>query len=170
MRKGHAMTDFKPSERDDGLIDWITDFDILDESYVEEPAAVWRSLRAACPVADTDRYGSTWLPVDYDDLASIAHDVERFSSRDVAAITPGRDSDPEAVMMLEAPPITSDPPVHASARRLLLPRFGPSAVGELTPITAGIADALIDDFLDAGAADSTAPVPRSTSPCRSSPA
>ena len=33
------MTDFKPSERDDGLIDWITDFDILDESYVEEPAA-----------------------------------------------------------------------------------------------------------------------------------
>ena len=75
------MTDFKPSERDDGLIDWITDFDILDESYVEEPAAVWRSLRAACPVAHTDRYGSTWLPVDYDDLASIAHDVERFSSR-----------------------------------------------------------------------------------------
>lgn len=156
MRRGHAMTDFKPSERDDGLIDWITDFDILDESYVEEPAAVWRSLRAACPVAHTDRYGSTWLPVDYDDLASIAHDVERFSSRDVAAITPGRDSDPEAVMMLEAPPITSDPPVHASARRLLLPRFGPSAVGELTPITAGIADALIDDFLDAGAADSAA--------------
>ena len=47
MRKGHAMTDFKPSERDDGLIDWITDFDILDESYVEEPAAVWRSLRAS---------------------------------------------------------------------------------------------------------------------------
>lgn len=88
------MTDFKPSERDDGLIDWITDFDILDESYVEEPAAVWRSLRAACPVAHTDRYGSTWLPVDYDDLASIAHDVERFSSRDVAAITPGRDPTP----------------------------------------------------------------------------
>jgi hypothetical protein len=41
-------------------------------------------------MAHTERYGSTWLPTRYDDLAAIAHDVERFSSRDIAVITPGR--------------------------------------------------------------------------------
>ena len=65
------MTDFKPSERDDGLIDWITDFDILDEGYVTDPAWVWNLLRDACPVAHTDRRGSTWLPVSFSTAAPI---------------------------------------------------------------------------------------------------
>src|SRR3546814_1110435 len=55
--------------------------------------------------------------------------------------------------MLIAPPITSDPPVHTWARRMLLPRFGPSRIEELTPITHGLADDLFDDFVDAGHAD-----------------
>jgi cytochrome P450 len=133
--------------------DWASDFDILDPEYVAEPAPVWADLRERCPMAHTERYGSTWLPTRYDDLAAIAHDVERFSSRDIAVITPGRELNPEAAIMLIAPPITSDPPVHTWARRMLLPRFGPSRIEELTPITHGLADDLIDDFVAAGQAD-----------------
>ncbi len=133
--------------------DWDTDFDILDPDYVADPAPVWADLRPRCPIAHTERYGSTWLPTRYDDLAAIAHDTERFSSRDIAVITPGRELNPEATINLIAPPITSDPPVHTWARRMLLPRFGPSRIEELTPITHGLADELIDAFVEAGRAD-----------------
>jgi len=133
--------------------DWTTDFDILDPDYVADPAPVWSELRERCPIAHTDRYGPTWLPTRYDDLAAIAHDVEHFSSRDIAVITPGRELNPEAAIMLIAPPITSDPPVHTWARRMLLPRFGPSRIEELTPITHALADELIDGFVDARRAD-----------------
>jgi cytochrome P450 len=142
--------------RPDKVDDWASDFDILDPRYIEDPAPVWNELRAGCPIAHTDRYGSTWLPVRYDDLSAIAHDVERFSSRDIAVITPGRELNPDTVIMLEAPPITSDPPTHTWARRMLLPRFGPSAIDELTPITRALADELIDGFVDAGHVDAAA--------------
>src|SRR5690606_32396516 len=104
-------------------------------------------------VAHTDRNGSTWLPVRYDDIAAIAHDVERFSSRDIAVITPAPKLNREATIKLTAPPNTPDPPVNTSPRRMLLPRFGPTAISQLTPITEGLADELIDAFADAGRAD-----------------
>ncbi len=144
------MTTTEPSSQ---VEDWTADFDILDPDYVADPATVWSELREQWPIAHTDRYGSTWLPTRYDDLAEIAHDVERFSSRDIAVITPGRELNPEATMMLIAPPITSDPPVHTWARRMLLPRFSPKAIDDLTPITHGLADDLIDGFVYAGEAD-----------------
>ena len=144
-----TATDLSPGT----VSDWSRDFDILDEGYVTDPAWVWNLLRDACPVAHTDRRGSTWLPVSFEDLQAIAHDTDRFSSRDIAVITPYRDQDPTRVISLIAPPITSDPPEHTSARRLLLPRFGPSTIDEMTPITRDAANRLIDGFLDAGAAD-----------------
>lgn len=133
--------------------DWPTDFDILDPAYVANPAGVWADLRKRCPIAHSDRYGSTWLPTRYDDLATIANDVKRFSSRDVAVITPGRELNPEAAIMLIAPPITSDPPAHTWARRMLLAQFGPSRIEELTPVTRALADDLVEEFVDAGRAD-----------------
>lgn len=133
--------------------DWASDFDILDPRYILDPASIWSELRGLCPIAQTGRYGRTWMPVDYADIAKIAHDVEHFSSRDIAVITPNRELNPLAPIMLEAPPITSDPPIHTWARRLLLPAFGPSAIDAVTPVTAGLANELIDAVIDAGEAD-----------------
>lgn len=133
--------------------DWATDFDILDPRYVEDPASVWAELRERCPIARTERRGPTWLPVRYDDIATIAHDIEHFSSRDIAVVTPGREYNPHATTLLEAPPITSDPPVHTWARRLLLPAFGPSAIEQQTHITRAISNELIDAFVEHGKAD-----------------
>jgi cytochrome P450 len=134
-------------------IDWSTDFDILDRRYVADPSPVWEQLRTGCPIARTERYGPTWLPVRYEDIAAIAHDVERFSSRDIAVITPNRELDPTATMMLEAPPITADPPLHTWARRLLLPAFGPGAIERQTEVTRGIAAELLDGLAGAGHGD-----------------
>lgn len=133
--------------------DWSTDFDILDPRYVADPSGVWSDLRDRCPIAHTPRRGPTWLPVRYDDIAAIAHDTDRFSSRDISVITPGRDADPTRELMLKAPPITSDPPLHTWARRLMLPAFGPTAVESMSPITRGIANELLDEIAGVGAAD-----------------
>jgi cytochrome P450 len=134
------------------VADWATDFDLFDPTYTTDPAPIWRDLRARCPVARTERRGTTWLPVDYGDVRALAQDIDRFSSRDVGVVT-ARHADGGPAKLLTAPPITSDPPMHTWARRLLLTRFGPTAIAAMTPITQRIADELIDDFQDAGATD-----------------
>jgi cytochrome P450 len=133
--------------------DWANDFDLLDPDYVLDPATVWSEVRAGCPIAFTERWGRTWVPVGYRDIATIAHDVEHFSSRDIAVINTRRQEDPDGLFRLEAPPITSDPPVHTWARRLLLPAFGPTAIETQTHITRGLANELLDEIADRGHAD-----------------
>ncbi len=41
---------------------------------------------ATCPVAHTDRRGSTWLPTRYQDVVDLAHDIEHFSSTEISVI------------------------------------------------------------------------------------
>jgi cytochrome P450 len=135
------------------VADWTTDFDLFDPAYVTDPAPIWHELRGRCPIARTDRRGTTWLPVDYGDLRDLALDTERFSSRDVGVVTGGRGPGETPRKLLTAPPITADPPLHTWSRRLLLSRFGPPAVEAMTPITRGIADELIDSFRDDGSTD-----------------
>ena len=65
---------------------WESDFDVLDPAYIADPFTVWDELRTACPIAHTERRGSTWLPTRFDDVTAIAHDIDRFSSLQVAVI------------------------------------------------------------------------------------
>src|SRR3546814_13107887 len=67
----------------DDVLDWARDFDIFHPDYVTEPERAWDELRGSCPIAFTERRNRAWLPVRYDDIADIAHDVEHFSSRAV---------------------------------------------------------------------------------------
>src|SRR3546814_13647310 len=107
------------------VTNWANDFDIFDPDYVSDPTSRWAEQREGCPIAFTERRQRTWLPVRYKDLAEIAHDVERFSSRDIAVVSP---FDLPLNDVLPVPPISSDQPFHPCARRLLLPAFGPSAI------------------------------------------
>jgi cytochrome P450 len=115
--------------------DWATDFDHTDPRWVANPFPIWDELRARCPVAHSDRYGGTWLPVRHDDVAAIAYDTEHFSSRSVVVseVRPGPEDLPAPIGL--APPITSDPPFHAVARRLLLPAFSAKRITSLEPFT-----------------------------------
>jgi hypothetical protein len=126
------------------VVDWATDFDHTDSEWVDDPYPIWDELRDSCPVAHSDRYGGTWLPVRHDDIAAVAYDTEHFTSRSVVVseVRPGPD-DPPAPMGL-APPITSDPPFHALARRLLLPAFSPKAIANLEPLTRDLCRELLD--------------------------
>ena len=124
--------------------DWATDFDHTDPQWVADPYPIWNELRARCPVAHTDRYGGTWLPVRHEDVAAVAYDTEHFTSRSVVVseVRPGPDDLPAPIGL--APPITSDPPFHALARRLLLPAFSPKPIEALEPFTRELCVELLD--------------------------
>ncbi len=133
-----------PDKKRPPVVDWATDFDHTDSEWVTDPYPIWDELRRTCPVAHSDRYGGTWLPVRHEDIAAVAYDTEHFTSRSVVVseVRPGPD-DPPAPMGL-APPITSDPPFHALARRLLLPAFSPKAIANLEPLTRDLCRELLD--------------------------
>jgi cytochrome P450 len=126
------------------VTDWARDFDHTDPQWVADPYPIWRELRETCPVAHTERYGGAWLPVRFDDVSAVAYDTEHFTSRSVVVseVRPGPDDPPAPVGL--APPITSDPPFHAIARRLLLPAFSPRAISALEPMTRELCTELLD--------------------------
>jgi cytochrome P450 len=126
----------------DPVTDWRTDFDHTDDVWAADPYAIWDDLRRTCPVAHTGRYGGAWLPTRYEDVAAIAYDTERFSSRSVlmTEFRPPIQLAPEGI----APPISSDPPFHQDARRMLLPVFSPQAIAELEPSTRAYCEELIE--------------------------
>jgi len=124
--------------------DWASDFDHTDPQWVADPYPIWDELRARCPVAHSERYGGTWLPVRHEDVAAVAYDTEHFTSRSVVVseVRPGPDDLPAPIGL--APPITSDPPFHALARRLLLPAFSPKPIEALEPFTRELCVELLD--------------------------
>ena len=134
------------------VVDWSTDYDIFDPGYVADPVPVWDELRDRCPVAHTERWGGSWLPTRYDDVVAIAHDVDRFSSREIT-VTPRGYAVGSAAEGIKAPPISSDPPEHLWARRLILPAFSPKSVAKYEPYTRDLCRSLIDGFIATGTAD-----------------
>jgi cytochrome P450 len=124
--------------------DWTSDFDHTDPRWVADPYPIWDDLRSRCPVAHSDRYGGTWLPVSHEDVAAVAYDTEHFTSRSVVVseVRPGPGDLPAPIGL--SPPITSDPPFHAPARRLLLPAFSPQRIKTLEPFTRDLCVELLD--------------------------
>jgi cytochrome P450 len=124
--------------------DWATDFSHVEPDWAADPYPIQDDLRQRCPVAHTDRFGGVWLPTRYDDVAAIAYDTERFSSRAiiVSNFRPPRELAPVG----GSPPISSDPPFHHDARKLLLPAFTKTAVTRQEPGTRRFCHSLIDAF------------------------
>jgi cytochrome P450 len=124
--------------------DWATDFSHVEPNWAADPYPIQDDLRQRCPVAHTDRFGGVWLPTRYDDVAAIAYDTERFSSRAiiVSNFRPPRELAPVG----GSPPISSDPPFHHDARKLLLPAFTKTAVTRQEPGTRRFCHSLIDAF------------------------
>jgi cytochrome P450 len=124
--------------------DWATDFSHLEEEWSADPYVIQDDLRQRCPIAHTGRFGGGWLPVRYDDVSAVAYDTDRFSSR--AIIMSNFRPPKELAPIGGSPPISSDPPFHHAARKLLLPAFTKTAVGRLEPATRAFCHSLIDKF------------------------
>jgi len=133
------------SERVTGPVsDWATDFSHLDPEWSADPYPIQDDLRERCPIAHTGRFGGAWLPTRYEDVAAIAYDTERFSSRSIilSNFRPPRELAPIG----GSPPISSDPPFHHDARKLLLPAFTKAEIAKQEPATRAFCHSLIDTF------------------------
>jgi cytochrome P450 len=122
------------------VTDWAHDFDHTDDAWAADPYPIWGDLRVRCPIAHSDRYGGVWLPTTHDHVSAIAYDTENFTSRSVV-VTEHRP--PALAPQGVAPPISSDPPFHKGARRLLLPAFAPQAIARLEPSTRAYCEELV---------------------------
>ena len=129
--------------------DFATDFDHADPAYNPIAPKVWKELReGGCPVAHSDRYGGMWVPLTHDTVNAIAYDTESFTSRAVV-VTVGRPGDLAMPAPIGgAPPITSDPPFHGMARRLLLPAFAPKQIEPWEPEVRRLCRDLLDRLTD----------------------
>lgn len=123
--------------------DWATDFDHTDPAYNQNAHAIWDDLRERCPVAHTDKFGGTWLPTRHEDVSAIAYDTENYTSNGVV-VSPVRPDIPPPLG--PAPPITSDPPAHHEARKLLLPPFSPKVIATWEETTRDLCRQLIADL------------------------
>jgi cytochrome P450 len=131
--------------------DWTSDFSHLEPEWAANPYRIQDDLRQRCPIAHTDRFGGGWLPTRYEDVAAVAYDTERFSSR---SIIMGNFRPPREVAPIGgSPPISSDPPFHHDARKLLLPAFTKTAVARQEPATRAFCHSLIDTFRDSEVVD-----------------
>jgi len=124
------------------VTDWANDFDHGDPAYNERAHEIWAEFQeSGCPVAHSDRYDGLWAPFTHELVHEIAYDTEHFTSQGVVVNT-GRP-------MIEppvgpAPPITSDPPFHNVARRLLLPPFSPKVIAAWEPEVRRLCNELLD--------------------------
>ena len=129
--------------------DFATDWDHSDPQWVADPYPIWDDLRQRCPVAHTERYGGGWFPATHAGVSEIAKDTENFTSRTVV-IGNGRPGELDLPAPIGvAPPITSDPPFHAIARRLILPAFAPGPINALEPMIRELCSKLLDNMAGA---------------------
>jgi cytochrome P450 len=122
--------------------DWATDLDHAHPDYNPNAPAIWATLRTSgCPVAHSARYGGMWAPLTHELVHEVAYDTEHFTSQGVVVSNarPGVDAP-----VGPAPPITSDPPFHQIARRLLLPPFSPKAIDPWEPEVRRLCNELLD--------------------------
>jgi len=133
------------------VADWSTDFSHLEPEWAADPYPIQDDLRQRCPIAHTGRFGGGWLPTRYEDVSAIAYDTERFSSR---AIIMSNFRPPREIAPIGgSPPISSDPPFHHDARKLLLPAFTKTAVSRQEAATRAFCHSLIDAFGDSDVVD-----------------
>jgi len=124
--------------------DFATDWDHTDPEWVHDPYPIWEDLRERCPVAHTERYGGAWFPATHAGVSAIAKDTENFTSRTVIIddARPTEEDLPAPIGL--APPITSDPPFHQIARKLILPAFAPGPINALEPRIRELCNKLLD--------------------------
>jgi cytochrome P450 len=122
------------------------DFDPTTDAARRDPHAVYRDLRARCPVAHSDAWGGFWTVARRADIERVVTDPEVFSSR-FGIIVPRNPASGRR------PPLHYDPPEHTAFRRAINPVFRKDRLDWLEPYVRAVAAELIDRAVAAGSAD-----------------
>jgi cytochrome P450 len=133
--------------------EWITHH--FDVHAPELGADLHRTLARArhlCPVARSDVYeGGYWVATRYEDVLRIAQDWETWSNQ--LGITVGPEGSDKGMEGMIIPPVTVDPPLQRTFKRLINRYFTPAAVAPWEDATRAIVTRLIDGFVERGECD-----------------
>jgi cytochrome P450 len=140
-----------PSPRDHPIDDeWVEHhFDYVSPALAQDLHPTLARARSRCPVTHSDQHGGYWIATDYDDVLHVAQDWQTFSSElgiSVAAPAPGG----EGGAPMKIYPVTIDPPLQRTFKRLINAYFTAAVVSEWETPTREIVNRLIDDFIASG--------------------
>ena len=130
--------------------EWITDhFDIHAPELGADLHRTLARARQLCPVAHSDVYeGGYWVATRYEDVLRIAQDWETWSNQ--LGITVGPEEADKGMEGMIIPPVTVDPPLQRTFKRLINRYFTPDAVAPWEDATRALVTRLIDGFVEAG--------------------
>lgn len=133
--------------------EWIADhFDIHAPELGAHLHDTLARARELCPIARSDVYdGGYWVATKYEDVLRIAQDWETWSNQLGISVGPeGQGNDMEGIMI---PPVTVDPPLQRTFKRLINRYFTPAAVAPWEDGTRTLVTRLIDGFVERGECD-----------------
>ncbi|MGH9001458.1 MAG: hypothetical protein ACRDY7_18965, partial [Acidimicrobiia bacterium] len=127
-------------------------YDIFSAEFRTDPYSQWGAIRQGhCPLARTEKWGGSWMPVRYADIHTLGRDVDRLTARASEVSGPL-----ERAGGLFLPPLTSDPPDHKPHRDLLMPFFVPKRMAATEPFVRHRARALAEGIARRGGGDAIA--------------
>jgi cytochrome P450 len=132
------------------------------------PYPIFSKVRAETPIVFNDTLGA-WVVTRYDDLMTIIHDTDRFSSRSPTGPVRQDSAMAKAMEELAADPelasafatlmerrkdggvlLDGDPPEHRRQRKLVTPAFRPARIRAMEPQMRARAQQLLDAIIDRG--------------------
>jgi cytochrome P450 len=121
MTSGEVM----PGMRQDTLSDeWVVDhFDHLAPEFAQSLHPTLARARQVCPVAHSDQHGGFWVASRYEGVLAVAQEWETWSSE--LGITVPYQEPPAGMKIL---PVSVDPPLQRTFKRLINAYFTPRAV------------------------------------------
>jgi cytochrome P450 len=127
--------------------EWVEHhFDHLSPELARELHPTLARARSLCPVARSDAHGGFWVATRYSDVLRVAQDWRTFSSE----LGIGVPAPPQQMKIL---PVTIDPPLQRTFKRLVNAHFTPAKVAPWAGPTRALVNRLIDAFIERGECD-----------------
>ena len=108
--------------------------------------ALFRDLRARCPVAHSTDFEGFWVLTRYDDVIATLSDSETFSTAVQNVV-------PRVATSGRRPPLHLDPPDHTPYRRAITPFFQADRIAAWEPVVRGLVAGLLEPLVARGGAD-----------------
>jgi cytochrome P450 len=129
--------------------EWVAEhFDHLSPEFAQSLYPSLAKARRLCPVTHSDEYGGFWMASRYEDVLAIAQDWETWSSE--LGITVPYQEPPAGMKIM---PVSVDPPLQRTFKRLINAYFTPKAIAPWEEPTRALVNRLIDRFAAAGQCD-----------------
>ena len=134
----------------------LRDYDPFEPGHLADPYPIWDRMLREQPVSFVQNAGF-WAVTRYADVMQVIRDTEAFTSRDALNFKPVPEALaarlPKGFPQSEPSLINSDPPKHATIRKIANRALTPRRVAERSDDIARIADGLIDNFAATGTVD-----------------